>query len=87
MATRTASREPLVLLGFMAGVAPRLGLAPGILVLPQRQAVLAAKQAAELDLLSAGRRLGVGISWNIVKFEAPWRRRLILAATLCCKSW
>jgi alkanesulfonate monooxygenase SsuD/methylene tetrahydromethanopterin reductase-like flavin-dependent oxidoreductase (luciferase family) len=58
----------------MAGVAPRLGLATGILVLPQGQAVLAAKQAAELDLLSAGRRLGLGISWNIVKFEAPWRR-------------
>lgn len=72
----------------MVGVASRLGLATGILVLPQRQAVLAAKQAAELDLLSAGRlRLGVGIGWNVVEFEAPRRRTPHLAAPLCCKFW
>ncbi|MCW3068575.1 MAG: hypothetical protein JWL67_1200 [Solirubrobacterales bacterium] len=57
--------ELMVLLGFLAGVAPSLELLSGVLVLPQRQTALVAKQAAEIDLLSEGRlRLGVGVGWN-----------------------
>lgn len=63
--------EPFALFAFMAGVAPRLGFAPSVIILPQRPAALVAKQAAELDVLSNGRfRLGVGIGWNPVEFEA-----------------
>lgn len=63
--------EPFVLFGYLAGVAPRLELVTGVIVLPQRQAALVAKQAAEVDLLTGGRlRLGVGIGWNHVEFEA-----------------
>lgn len=63
--------EPLVMFGYLAAVTTSLELVSGILVLPQRQAVLAAKQAAEVDLLSGGRlRLGVGIGWNAVEYEA-----------------
>jgi probable F420-dependent oxidoreductase len=61
--------ELFVLLGFLAAFTT-IELVPGVLVLPQRQAVLAAKQAAEVDLLSGGRlRLGVGIGWNIPEYE------------------
>ena len=63
--------EPFVLFGFMAGITQRIGFLTGILVLPQRKAVLAAKQAAELDVLSGGRvRIGVGVGWNKVEMEA-----------------
>jgi probable F420-dependent oxidoreductase len=63
--------EPLVLYGFLAAVAPRLELVTGILILPQRQTALVAKQAAEVDLLTGGRfRLGVGLGWNAVEYEA-----------------
>ena len=62
--------EPLVLYGFLAGHVS-LELATGVLVLPQRQTALVAKQVAELDVLSRGRvRLGVGIGWNPVEYEA-----------------
>ncbi len=62
--------EPFVLYGFLAGQV-RLDLAIGVLVLPQRQTALVAKQSAEVDLLSEGRlRLGVGIGWNPVEYEA-----------------
>jgi probable F420-dependent oxidoreductase len=62
--------EPFVLLGYLAGCT-RLDLATGVLVLPQRQTTLVAKQAAEVDVLSGGRlRLGVGIGWNHVEYEA-----------------
>jgi probable F420-dependent oxidoreductase len=62
--------EPFALFAFIAGVAPRLGLLTSVVILPQRQTVLAAKQAAEVDLLTNGRfRLGVGIGWNEVEFE------------------
>jgi probable F420-dependent oxidoreductase len=62
--------EPFALFAFMAGVAPRLAFAPSVIILPQRQAVLVAKQAAEIDVLTNGRfRLGVGIGWNPVEFE------------------
>ena len=63
--------EPFALFAFIAGVAPRLGLAPCVIILPQRQTALVAKQAAELDVLTQGRfRLGVGIGWNPVEFAA-----------------
>jgi len=63
--------EPMTLLAYLAGVTDRIGLATGVLILPQRQAVLAAKQAAEIDLLSGGRlRLGLGTGWNYVEYES-----------------
>jgi probable F420-dependent oxidoreductase len=63
--------EPFALFAFVAGVAPRLGLLTSVIILPQRQTVLAAKQAAEVDVLTGGRfRLGVGIGWNPVEYEA-----------------
>jgi probable F420-dependent oxidoreductase len=68
---RDAFHEPLVLLGFLAGVTERLELATGVLILPQRQTALVAKQAAEVDVLSGGRlRLGVGTGWNFVEYES-----------------
>jgi probable F420-dependent oxidoreductase len=63
--------EVFVTLGFIAAITSRLGLVTGVLVLPQRQTALVAKQAAEVDILSGGRlRLGVGLGWNKVEFEA-----------------
>jgi probable F420-dependent oxidoreductase len=63
--------EPMVLFGYLAGVAPRLELVPAVIILPQRQTVLAAKQAAEVDVLTGGKfRMGVGIGWNDVEYEA-----------------
>jgi len=63
--------EPFVLFGFLAGVTQKLGFINGILVLPQRQTPLVAKQAAEVDLLCGGRlRLGVGVGWNAEEFAA-----------------
>lgn len=63
--------DPLVSFAYLAGVTSRIGLATGILVLPQRQTVLVARQAADVDLLSGGRlRLGVGVGWNRVEYEA-----------------
>src|SRR5207302_9566932 len=64
-------REPLVLGAFLAGVAPRLGYLTSVIILPQRQTVLAAKQAADLDALTGGRfRFGVGIGWNTIEYQA-----------------
>jgi probable F420-dependent oxidoreductase len=72
-------REPFVLFGFLAGVAPKLSFATNVLILPQRQTALVAKQAAEVDVLCGGRlRLGIGIGWNPVEYEAlavPFRER------------
>jgi probable F420-dependent oxidoreductase len=63
--------EIFVLFGYLAGVVPGLELVTGVLVLPQRQTALVAKQAAEIDVLTGGRfRLGVGLGWNYVEFEA-----------------
>ncbi len=63
--------EPLVLFGYLAGVTERIELCTGIVILPQRQTVLVAKQAASLDVLSGGRlRFGIGIGWNAVEYEA-----------------
>jgi probable F420-dependent oxidoreductase len=62
--------EPLVVFGFVAAVAPGLELVTAVIILPQRQTVLVAKQAAEVDVLSGGKlRLGVGIGWNAVEYE------------------
>lgn len=63
--------EVMVMFGYIAAITTRIELATEILVLPQRQTALVAKQAAEIDLLSGGRlRLGVGIGWNAVEYEA-----------------
>jgi probable F420-dependent oxidoreductase len=63
--------EPFVLFGYLAGITKEIELVTGIIILPQRQTVLVAKQAATLDVLSGGRlRLGVGIGWNPVEYEA-----------------
>ena len=63
--------EPFVLFGYLAGVTQRIGLVTGVIILPQRQTVLVAKQAAAVDVLSGGRlRLGIGIGWNDVEYEA-----------------
>ncbi len=62
--------EVLVLLGYLAAVTTKIELATGILILPQRQTALVAKQAAEVDVLSGGRlRLGLGVGWNNVEYE------------------
>ena len=62
--------EIFVLFGFLAGLTTKLELVTGVVILPQRQTALVAKQAAEIDVLSGGRlRLGVGVGWNEVEFE------------------
>ena len=68
---QSAFLEPFVLYSFMAACTTRLGFLTGILILPQRQTALVAKQAATLDVLSGGRlRLGVGLGWNEVEYAA-----------------
>lgn len=68
---KTPFQEPFVLFSFMAAITERIEFATGILILPQRQTALVAKQASTLDLLSNGRfRLGVGNGWNEVEYEA-----------------
>jgi len=63
--------EALTSMAYMAAITSRITLATGILILPQRQTALVAKQAAQLDVLSGGRlRLGIGVGWNAVEFEA-----------------
>jgi probable F420-dependent oxidoreductase len=62
--------EPFVLFGYLGAVTTRLEFVTGILILPQRQTALAAKQAAAVDVLTGGRlRLGVAIGWNDVEYE------------------
>jgi probable F420-dependent oxidoreductase len=68
---KDAFHEPLVLFGYLAGITKKIELVTGIIILPQRPTVLVAKQAATLDVLSGGRlRLGIGIGWNPVEYEA-----------------
>ncbi len=63
--------EPFVLFSYMAAATEKIEFTTGIIILPQRQTVLVAKQAATLDVLCGGRlRLGVGIGWNWVEYEA-----------------
>jgi probable F420-dependent oxidoreductase len=63
--------DPFVMFGYLAGITQRINFATGVLVLPQRQTALVARQAADVDLLSGGRlRLGVGVGWNYVEYEA-----------------
>jgi probable F420-dependent oxidoreductase len=68
--SETAFHEVLVLFGYLAAVTTEVELVTGVLILPQRQTALVAKQAAEVDVLSEGRlRLGVGVGWNPVEYE------------------
>ncbi len=63
--------DPFVAMGYLAAITERIELATGVLILPQRQTVLVAQQAADVDLLSHGRlRLGVGTGWNWVEYDA-----------------
>ena len=63
--------DPFVMFGYLAAITSRIELVTGVLILPQRQTVLVARQAADVDLLSGGRlRLGVGIGWNYVEYDA-----------------
>jgi probable F420-dependent oxidoreductase len=64
-------REPLTVFAFLSAVAPGLGFLASVVILPQRQTVMVAKQAADIDTLCKGRlRLGVGIGWNPIEYEA-----------------
>ena len=67
----TVVHESLTTMGYLAAVVPDMGLMSGILILPQRQTALVAKQAAEIDVLCGGKlRLGIGVGWNFVEYEA-----------------
>lgn len=67
---RDMFHEPFVLFGYLAALT-HLELVPAVIILPQRQAALVAKQAAEVDILTGGKlRLGVGVGWNPVEYEA-----------------
>jgi probable F420-dependent oxidoreductase len=68
---RDPFHEPFVLFSFLTGLLPEMEFVTGVIVLPQRQTALVAKQAASLDVLCGGRlRVGVGIGWNEVEYEA-----------------
>lgn len=67
---RDMFHEPFVLFGYLAALT-HLELVPAVIILPQRQTALVAKQAAEVDILTGGKlRLGVGVGWNPVEYEA-----------------
>src|SRR5579863_2190694 len=68
---RDPFHDPLVTFAYLAAITERIGFATGVLVLPQRQTALVARQAADVDLLSGGRlRRGVGLGRNHVEYEA-----------------
>jgi probable F420-dependent oxidoreductase len=90
---RTTFHEPMVMFGFLAALTS-LELVTGIIILPQRQTALVAKQAAEVDLLTGGHfRLGVGLGWNAVEYEALGQdfrtrgRRIGEQVTLMRRLW
>ena len=67
----SAFHEPFVLFGYLAAITERVELVTGVIILPQRQTALVAKQAAEVDILSGGRlRLGIGTGWNYVEYDS-----------------
>jgi probable F420-dependent oxidoreductase len=76
---KEAFHETFVMLGFLAAVTKQIRLSSGVLISPQRQTGLIAKQAAEADILCGGRlRLGIGVGWNHVEYEAlgaDWKTR------------
>ena len=89
----TTFHEPFVLFGYLAALTS-LEFVTGIIILPQRQTALVAKQAAEVDLLTGGRfRLGVGLGWNAVEYEALGKdfsnrgRRMSEQITLLRRLW
>src|ERR1700716_3975350 len=71
--------ETFTTMAFLAAVTKTINLCSGVLILPQRQTGVVAKQAAEVDILSGGRlRLGIGVGWNPVEYEAlgtEWKTR------------
>ena len=69
--TESMFQEPLVLFSYLAGLTKSIELVTGVIILPQRQTALVAKQAACVDVISSGRlRLGVGTGWNDVEYQA-----------------
>src|SRR5215469_16113676 len=69
--SETLFHEPLTLFAYLAAITQRVELVTGVIILPQRQTALVAKQAAEVDVLCGGRmRLGIGVGWNPVEYEA-----------------
>lgn len=86
--------DPFVMFAHLAAITKQIEFVTGILILPQRQTVLVARQAADLDLLSGGRlRLGVGIGWNYVEYDAMGQdfhtrgRRVAEQVTLLRRLW
>jgi probable F420-dependent oxidoreductase len=68
---RDPFHDPFVMFAYLAGITERIRFTTGVLVLPQRQTALVARQAADVDLFSGGRlRLGIGVGWNHVEYEA-----------------
>lgn len=68
---QSSFHEPFVLYSYIAAITKKIGLVTGVIILPQRQTALVAKQAATLDVLSGGRvRLGIGVGWNKVEYDA-----------------
>jgi probable F420-dependent oxidoreductase len=69
--SETLFHEPLTLFAYLAAITQRVHFVSGVIILPQRQTALVAKQAAEVDVLSGGRlRLGIGVGWNPVEYQA-----------------
>jgi probable F420-dependent oxidoreductase len=86
--------DPLMMFAHLAAITQRIELVTGILILPQRQTVLVARQSADLALLSGGRlRLGIGLGWNYVEYDALGQsfstrgRRVEEQVTLLRRLW